>query len=46
MTFVPPSEEFQAAVTELLRPVWDEWAASTTYGPEALELALKALGRN
>jgi len=46
MTFVPPSEEFQAAVTELLRPVWDEWAASTDYGPEALELALKALGRD
>ena len=46
MTFVPPSEEFQAAVTKLLRPVWDEWAASTKYGPEALELALKALGRN
>ena len=46
MTFVPPSEEFQAAVTKLLRPVWDEWAASTQYGPEALELALKALGRN
>ena len=46
MTFVPPSEEFQAAVTKLLRPVWDEWAASTRYGPEALELALKALGRN
>ena len=22
MTFVPPSEEFQAAVTKLLRPVW------------------------
>ena len=46
MTFVPPSEEFQAAVTKLLRPVWDEWAASTRYGPEALELALKALGRS
>lgn len=46
MTFVPPSEEFQAAVTKLLRPVWDEWAASTKYGPEALELALKALGRS
>ena len=46
MTFVPPSEEFQSAVTKLLRPVWDEWAASTQYGPEALELALKALGRN
>ena len=45
MTFVPPSEEFQAAVTKLLRPVWDEWAESTKYGPEALELALKALGR-
>ena len=45
MTFVPPSAEFQAAVTELLRPVWDEWAASTQYGPEALELALKTLGR-
>jgi len=46
MTFVPPSEEFQAAVTKLLRPVWDEWAASTKYGPEALKLALAALGRN
>jgi TRAP-type C4-dicarboxylate transport system substrate-binding protein len=46
MTFVPPTEEFQAAVTKLLRPVWDEWAASTQYGPEALVLALKALGRN
>ena len=46
MTFVPPSDEFQAAVTKLLRPVWDEWAASTKYGPEALELALAALGRN
>ena len=46
MTFVPPSEEFQAAVTKLLRPVWDEWAKSTKYGPEALELALKALGRS
>ena len=46
MTFVPPTEEFQAAVTKLLRPVWDEWAASTKYGPEALELALKALGRS
>ena len=46
MTFVPPSAEFQAAVTKLLRPVWDEWAASTQYGPEALELALKALGRS
>ena len=46
MTFVPPSGEFQAAVTKLLRPVWDEWAASTQYGPEALELALKALGRS
>jgi len=46
MTFVAPSEEFQAEVTKRLRPVWDEWAASTRYGPEALELALKALGRN
>jgi TRAP-type C4-dicarboxylate transport system substrate-binding protein len=46
MTFIPPSEEFQARVSELLRPVWDEWAASTAYGPEALELALEALGRN
>jgi TRAP-type transport system periplasmic protein len=46
MTFIPPSEEFQAEVTELLRPVWEEWAASSAYGPEALELALKALGRN
>ena len=46
MTFVPPTAEFQADVTKLLRPVWDEWAASTQYGPEALELALKALGRN
>ena len=46
MTFVPPSEEFQAEVTKRLRPVWDEWAASTKYGPEALELALKALGRS
>jgi TRAP-type C4-dicarboxylate transport system substrate-binding protein len=46
MTFVAPSEEFQAQVTELLRPVWDEWAASTDYGPQALEQALEALGRN
>jgi TRAP-type C4-dicarboxylate transport system substrate-binding protein len=46
MTFNPPSAEFQATVTELLRPVWDEWAASTKYGPEALGLALKALGRD
>lgn len=46
MTFVPPSAEFQAEVTELLRPVWDEWAASTKYGPEALERTLEALGRN
>ena len=46
MTFVPPSKEFQNAVTKLLRPVWDEWAAKTKYGPEALELALKALGRS
>lgn len=46
MTFVPPSKEFQAAVTELLRPVWDEWAAQTKYGPEALERALEALGRS
>jgi TRAP-type C4-dicarboxylate transport system substrate-binding protein len=45
MTFVPPSEEFKAAVTKLLRPVWDEWAAKTKYGPEAIKLALKALGR-
>ena len=45
MTFVPPSKEFQSAVTKLLRPVWDEWAAKTKYGPEALKLALKALGR-
>jgi TRAP-type C4-dicarboxylate transport system substrate-binding protein len=46
ITFVPPSAEFQADVTELLRPVWDEWAASTKYGPEALERSLAALGRN
>jgi TRAP-type C4-dicarboxylate transport system substrate-binding protein len=46
ITFVPPSAEFQADVTELLRPVWDEWAASTKYGPEALERSLTALGRN
>jgi TRAP-type C4-dicarboxylate transport system substrate-binding protein len=46
MTYVPPSEEFQAQVTELLRPVWDQWAASTKYGPQALEQALTALGRN
>ena len=45
MTFVPPSKEFQNAVTKLLRPVWDEWAAKTKYGPEALKLALEALGR-
>jgi TRAP-type C4-dicarboxylate transport system substrate-binding protein len=45
MTFVPPSKEFQSEVTKLLRPVWDEWAAKTKYGPEALKLALKALGR-
>ncbi len=46
MTFVPPSEEFQNAVTKLLRPVWDEWAAKTKYGPEALKLVLEALGRS
>jgi TRAP-type C4-dicarboxylate transport system substrate-binding protein len=46
MTFIPPSEEFKAAVTKLLRPVWDEWAAKTKYGPEALKRALEALGRN
>ena len=46
MTFVPPSEAFKAEVTKLLRPVWDEWAAKTKYGPEALKLALEALGRN
>ena len=46
MTFVPPSKEFEAAVTKLLRPVWDEWAAKTKYGPEALKLALEALGRS
>jgi TRAP-type transport system periplasmic protein len=46
MTYIPPSKEFQANVTKLLRPVWDEWAASTAYGPEALERALKALGRD
>ena len=46
MTFVPPSKEFQAAVTKLLRPVWDEWAAQTKYGPEAIRLSLEALGRN
>ena len=46
MTFVPPSKEYQAAVTKLLRPVWDEWAKTTKYGPEALKLALEALGRN
>jgi TRAP-type C4-dicarboxylate transport system substrate-binding protein len=45
MTFIPPSDEFKAAVTKLLRPVWDEWAAKTKYGPEAIKLALKALGR-
>ena len=45
MTFVPPSEAFKADVTKLLRPVWDEWAAKTKYGPEAIELVLKALGR-
>lgn len=45
MTFIPPSEEFKAEVAELLRPVWDEWAAQTEYGPEALERALEALGR-
>ena len=46
MTFIPPSEEFKAAVTKLLRPVWDEWAAKTKYGPEALKLVLEALGRS
>ncbi len=46
MTFVPPSKEFQDSVTKLLRPVWDTWAESTKYGPEALKLALKALGRS
>jgi TRAP-type transport system periplasmic protein len=45
MTFIEPSDEFQAEVTELLGPVWDGWAASTQYGPEALERALEALGR-
>jgi TRAP-type C4-dicarboxylate transport system substrate-binding protein len=45
MTFVPPSKQFQAEVTKLLRPVWDEWAAETKYGPEAIKLALEALGR-
>jgi TRAP-type transport system periplasmic protein len=45
MTFIPPSGEFQASVTERLRPVWDEWAAGSKYGPEALERSLEALGR-
>ena len=45
MTFVAPSESFKAEVTKLLRPVWDEWAAKTKYGPEAIKLSLKALGR-
>lgn len=46
ITFVPPSPEFQVAVTKLLRPVWDEWAKKTKYGPEALKLSLAALGRS
>ncbi|MDA0674931.1 MAG: TRAP transporter substrate-binding protein DctP [Proteobacteria bacterium] len=46
MTYVAPSKEFQAAVTKLLRPVWEEWAAKTKYGPEALKLSLAALGRS
>lgn len=46
MTFVPTSEEFKTEVSERLRPVWDSWAAQTKYGPEALERALEALGRN
>ena len=45
MTFVPPSKEFQAEVSKRLRPVWDDWAAKTKYGPEALKGALEALGR-
>jgi TRAP-type C4-dicarboxylate transport system substrate-binding protein len=45
ITFIPRSEEFQTSVTERLRPVWDEWAAGSKYGPEALERALEALGR-
>jgi TRAP-type C4-dicarboxylate transport system substrate-binding protein len=45
MKFVPPSEEFKAEVTERVRPVWDKWASKTKYGPEALKLALEALGR-
>ncbi len=45
ITFVPPSKEFQDAVTKLLRPVWDEWAKQTKYGPEALKRSLAALGR-
>jgi TRAP-type transport system periplasmic protein len=45
ITFVPPSKEFQDSVTKLLRPVWDEWAKQTKYGPEALKRSLAALGR-
>ena len=45
ITFIPPSEEFQAEVTQRLRPVWDDWAAGSKYGPEALSLTLEALGR-
>jgi TRAP-type C4-dicarboxylate transport system substrate-binding protein len=46
MTFVQPSKEFQAGIAKLLRPVWDEWAAKTKYGPNALKRALTELGRN
>jgi TRAP-type transport system periplasmic protein len=45
ITFIPPSAEFQTSVTERLRPVWDEWAAGSKYGPEALDRTLEALGR-
>jgi TRAP-type transport system periplasmic protein len=46
INFVPPSTEFQAEVAKLLRPVWDEWASKTKYGPEALKRSLAALGRS
>jgi len=46
ITYVPPSKEFQESVTKLLRPVWDEWASKTKYGPEAIRLSLAALGRS
>lgn len=46
ITFIPPSKKFQASVTKLLHPIWNEWAKKTKYGPQALKLSLAALGRN